>query len=47
MERRHKKKKPIPLDCDIRFMSGGYSNIGYVSEVNALFLQKERNGSGL
>jgi len=41
------KKKPIPLDCDIRFMSGGYSNIGYVSEVNALFLQKERNASGL
>lgn len=41
------KKKPIPLDCDIRFMSGGYSNIVYVSGVNALFLQKERKASGL
>jgi len=41
------KRSLFVPDCDVRFMSSGYSNTGYVSEVNALFLQKERNASGL
>jgi hypothetical protein len=43
----HTKEMLIPSDCYLRFMSCGYSNIGYVSEVNVLSPQKRRNASGL